>query len=95
MKDIQRKDYKKNKDASKECGGMEKTMDKMKDYSRLEKQNGHNYDMGKQNMKKIGEIREKLEKKMLVLAEMQTIPEKQTELIHVLDTLFDAKKLHQ
>lgn len=67
----------------------------MKDYVRNEKQNGQNYDLGRQNIKKINEINLKLETKMLFLAQLREIPEKKSEIIKLLDVLFDAKKLHQ
>ena len=68
LKEIQRKDYKKNKDNGKEATGVDKSLEKMKDYVRNEKQNGQNYDLGRQNIKKINEINLKLEMKMLFLA---------------------------
>ena len=68
LKEIQRKDYKKNKDNGKEVTGVDKSLEKMKDYVRNEKQNGQNYDLGRQNIKKINEINLKLEMKMLFLA---------------------------
>ena len=61
---------------------------------RSDKTNGHDYDLGRQSIKKINEINFRLESKMLFLAELKEIPEKKGEIIKLLDVLFDAKKLH-
>lgn len=41
------------------------------------------------------ELNSKLEKKVISLAEIREIPSKNVEILKLLDSLFDAKKIHK
>jgi hypothetical protein len=95
LKDIQRKDYKKNKDSTKEGVPSDKPTDKFKDSYKNERQSDISYDLGRLNVKRINEINARLEKKALFLAELREMPTKPADTLRLLDILFDAKKLQK
>ena len=92
LKDIQRKDYKKNKDNPRD------TPDRAIERShgtRADKLSDSTRDLGKQHLKKLNELQAGLEKKALLLADQSDLPSKEADLLRLIDVLFDAKKLYK
>jgi hypothetical protein len=95
LKDIQRKDYKKNKDGKEGTADRGNLLDKAKDYAKFDKGYELCNDASKNNLSKLLDLNFALEKKALTLAELKEIPTKNGEVLKLLDMLLDAKKIHK
>ena len=96
MKDIQRKDYKKNKENNKETINPDKNnIDKSKEILKIERHLERINEMNPTNLTKIYELNNLIEKKALSLAEMKQISTQNSQVLKLLDVLFDCKKMQR
>jgi hypothetical protein len=96
LKDIQRKDYKKNKENTKETATHEKSI---VERSKENNKNERNYeaitDSNQLALNKVKELNADLERKAIFIASLREMPEEELDVIRLLDVLFDARKLQR
>ncbi len=96
LKDIQRKDYKKNKENTKETGSNEKSMvERSKEGNKNEKNYEVITDSNQICLNKVKDLNAELEKKAIFVASIREMPEEEIDVIRLLDILFDARKLQR
>lgn len=95
LKDIQRKDYKKNKENNKDVHDKPPVENKLLEAFRIDKDSHLVTDSQKHFIAKLVHAGALLENKTLILAELRELPATEYGVLKLLDLLFDLKDLNQ